>query len=449
MTIKNAPAGTIRAALRYPAFRWLLGSLAVSQIGDWMYNLALVLLVYGRTHSALWAGVTTAARIVPVVVLGPAGGLVADRFDRRRVMIVCDAARVALMGLLAAVAVLQLPVLLAPLVAAVATAFAAPYMPSVAAITPRLVADADLPGANAARSAVGGMGVIAGPAIGGVLMLLGPPALAFGLNALTFGLAALGVLAAAARTGGGRAAFRPARSGAPSAGLLREMAAGAAALRAHPAAVRLVGADIMCSTLYGAQTVLLLVVARRIGLGAGGYGYLFAAIGAGGLAGTALAGRAVRYRHPRHVLAAALAAAGLPMPLLALTRWPAAAIVLAGLTGTGGILVEILTETCLQRTLDEEVFGRAYGLALPASLGGIVAGSLIAPLLTGALGGPGALVATGCAVLAYAALVLRAPRDVRAAAAALEPGPPDPAAQYSARQPAARQPEPATAGSAA
>jgi MFS family permease len=366
MTIKNAPAGTIRAALRYPAFRWLLGSLTVSQIGDWMYNLALVLLVYDRTHSALWAGVTTAARIVPVVVLGPAGGLVADRFDRRRVMIACDTARIALMGLLAAVAVLQLPVLLAPLIAAAATAFAAPYMPSVAAITPRLVDDADLPGANAARSAVGGMGVIAGPAIGGVLMLLGPPALAFGLNALTFGLAALGVLAAASSEGGGRAAFRPARSGVPGAGLLREMAAGAAALRAHPAAVRLVGADIMCSTLYGAQTVLLLVVARRIGLGAGGYGYLFAAIGAGGLAGTALAGRAVRYRHPRHVLAAALAVAGLPMPLLALTRWPAAAIVLAGLTGTGGILVEILTETCLQRTLDSEVFGRAYGLALPA-----------------------------------------------------------------------------------
>jgi MFS family permease len=413
VNFQNAPAGTIRAALRYPAFRWLLGSLAVSQTGDWMYNLALVLLVYDRTHSPLWAGVTTAARIVPIVALGPLGGVVADRFDRRRVMIGCDIARMGLMALLAAVAVLQLPIALAPLIAAVATAFAAPYMPCVAAITPRLVDDADLPGANAARSAVGGVGIIGGPALGGVLLLLGPPAVVFGLNALTFGVSALGVLAA-----GARAAFRPAGlAGGPAGrrpGLLREVADGAAALRSHPQALRLVGADIVCSTLYGTLTVLLLVVSRQVGLGTGGYGYLFAGIGAGGLVGTVLAGRAVRCRHPRAVLAAALAAAGLPMPLLAVTRWPAAAIALVAVTGLGCMLVEILTETSLQRELDEEVFGRAYGLALPASLGGIVAGSLIAPLLTGALGGSGALVATGCAVLGYAALLLRSRRGAPA-----------------------------------
>ena len=79
------------------------------------------------------------------------------------------------------------------------------------------------------------------------------------------------------------------------------------------------------------------------------------------------------------MLSAALAAVGLPMALLAIITWPAAAIALAAVTGTGAVLVEILTETSLQRTLDEEVFGRAYGLAVPASLGGIVVGSLIAP----------------------------------------------------------------------
>jgi len=434
VNFQNAPAGTIRAALRYPAFRWLLGSLTVSQIGDWMYNLALVLLVYDRTHSTLWAGVTTAARIVPIVALGPLGGVVADRFDRRRVMIGCDIARMGLMALLAAVAVLQLPIALAPLIAAVATAFAAPYMPCVAAITPRVVDDADLPGANAARSAVSGVGIIGGPALGGVLLLLGPPAVVFGLNALTFGLSALGVLAV-----GARAAFRPAGSAGPRPRLLREVADGAAALRSHPAALRLVGADIICSTLYGTQTVLLLVVSRQVGLGTGGYGYLFAGIGAGGLAGTVLAGRAVRCRHPRAVLAAALAAAGLPMPLLALTRWPAAAIALVAVTGLGCMLVEILTETSLQRTLDSGVFGRAYGLALPASLAGIVAGSLIAPLLTGALGGSGALVATGCAVLGYAALLLRGTRVPAAAR------PPVPRPKPAAPQPVPAAPRPAPA----
>ena len=158
MNIQQAKPGTIRASLRYPAFRWLLGGLAVSQLGDWLYNLALIALVYERTHSALWAGITTAARVVPVVALGPLGGVVADRFDRRRVMITCDVARIVLMVLLALFVVTHAPILLAPVIAAVATAFATPYLPCVAATTPRLVDDADLPGANAARSAVNGLG---------------------------------------------------------------------------------------------------------------------------------------------------------------------------------------------------------------------------------------------------------------------------------------------------
>ena len=85
--------------------------------------------------------------------------------------------------------------MLAPVIAAAATAAAAPYMPCVAAVTPRLVDDADLPGANAARSAVGGASIILGPAFGGVLMFLGSSAAAFALNALTFGLSAVAVLA--------------------------------------------------------------------------------------------------------------------------------------------------------------------------------------------------------------------------------------------------------------
>ena len=417
MNITNAPSGTIRAALRYPDFRWLVSALAVSQVGDWLYNLALVVLVYDRTHSALWAGITTAARLVPVVVLGPVGGVLADRFDRRRIMIVCDLARVALMLLLAAVAAAGLPIVLAPVIAAAATAAAAPYMPCVATVTPRVVDDADLPGANAARSAVGGASIILGPALGGVLMFLGSSAAAFALNALTFGLSALAVLAI--RDRGVFATRRPAQSQVAERpagrlfstdlfnGLFGELAQGAAALRAHPAAVRLIGADIMCSFLYGTQTVLLLLVSRHIGLGAQGYGYMFAAIGVGGLIGTALTSRASRSSRPHLVQASALGAAGLPTVLLTVTRWPAAAIVLAGLTGIGALLVEILTETTLQRTLDEDVFGRAYGLALPASLAGIVVGSAIAPVLASLLGGSGALLAVGGAVLAYALLVLR------------------------------------------
>jgi len=398
MNLTNAPSGTIRSALRYPDFRWLLSALAVSQIGDWLYNLALVVLVYDRTHSALWAGVTTAARVVPVVVLGPLGGVLADRFDRRRIMIMCDLARMGLMVLLAAVAAFQLPIVLAPVIAAAATAAAAPYIPCVAAVTPHVVEDADLPGANAARSAVTGAGIVLGPALGGVLLLLGSPASAFALNALTFGLSALAVLGIRADS-----AFRPRRAADRPGGLLRQVAQGAAALRAHRTALRLIGADTVCSVLYGAQTVLLLRVSRQVGLGAQGYGYMFAAIGAGGLLG------------------AALALAGAPTLLLAVVRWPAAAIVLTGLTGMGALLVEILTDTTLQRELDEDVFGRAYGIAFPAAIAGIVVGSVIAPGLAALLGGSGALIVVGGTVLGYALLVMRGTDHAAAAVPVSQP----------------------------
>jgi hypothetical protein len=103
------------------------------------------------------------------------------------------------------------------------------------------------------------------------------------------------------------------------------------------------------------------------------------AIGAGGRLGTALAGRVSRLPS-RSVLAAALALAGLPTLLLAVVRWPAVAIVLTGLTGTGALLVEILTETTLQRELDED-----YALLVIRGAAGAAAGPASQPAMADAV----------------------------------------------------------------
>jgi predicted MFS family arabinose efflux permease len=414
MNISTMREGTVRAALGYPAFRSLLAGLAVSQAGDWLYNLALVTLVYQRTGSVMWAGIATGARVAPMVVLGPVGGVLADRFDRRRVMVASDLLRLALMVALAVVAATRLPIALAPVLAALATTAGTPYLACVSATTPRLVRDPDLPGANAARSAVTALGVMAGPALGGVLLLIGPAALAFGVNAATFGVAALCVLAIrdrsvfaispgasesfAATTGGTvlRSAFGSVTSG---------IADGAAALRAHPAAIRLVGADVMCSLVYGMQTVVFVLVARQAGLGLHGYGYLFAALGVGALAGTSLAGRTLKLPY-RAGAALAMGLVGLSMIAMPAARLGAVVILLACASGAGSILVEVMAETGLQRALPEEVFGRAYGLAIPATIAGIAAGSLAAPALVSGLGLNGALITCGGLALAYALLLI-------------------------------------------
>src|SRR3984957_14708232 len=397
------PAGTIRAALGYPAFRFLLAGLAVSQIGDWLYNLALVTLVYQRTGSLMWAGVATGARVVPMVVLGPVGGVIADRFDRRRVMVVSDLLRLLLMLGLALVAVTGLPIVFAPVIAALATAAGTPYLACVSGSTPRLVRDGDLPGANAARSAVTSLGMMAGPAIGGALLLLGSPALAFVVNAATFGAAVACVVVIRDRDAFAVdiPAGEPMALGGAIGSVLRGIADGAGALRAHPAAIRLVGADLMCSVVYGMQTVVLVLVARQAGLGLHGYGYLLAALGVGAMVGTSLAGRVLRLPS-RLGLALPMGLVGLSMLAMPIAHWGSVAILLACVNGASAILVEVMTETGLQRMLPAEVFGRAYGLAIPASIAGIVVGSLIAPVLVGVLGLNGSLAACGAVALGYA-----------------------------------------------
>ena len=87
------PAAPFRVALRLRDPWLLLTGLAVSEAGDWLYNLALLALVYDRTGSSTWLGIATAARMLPLVALGPLGGVLADRLDRRGLMIGSDLLR--------------------------------------------------------------------------------------------------------------------------------------------------------------------------------------------------------------------------------------------------------------------------------------------------------------------------------------------------------------------
>ena len=171
-------------------FHLILLALATSALGDWMYNVALLALVFGRTGSATWVALTTAARVLPVVVVGPLGGVLADRYDRRALMVGADVARTVLMVGLAVVAAAGLPILLAPVLAALATAASTVTSPSVAASTARLVADDELQPANALRAAIGQGAVVAGPALGAVVLALADPATAILLNGATFAVSA-------------------------------------------------------------------------------------------------------------------------------------------------------------------------------------------------------------------------------------------------------------------
>jgi MFS family permease len=399
------PVAPFRTALSVRNIRLLLSGLAASQAGDWLYNLALLALVYGRTHSSLWVGLTTAARILPEVALGPLGGILADRVDRRRLMIGSDVIRAITMAALALGALAHAPIVFAPILAAVCTGAGSAYAPCVVAILPRLATDEQLPAANAARVSIQSICIVAGPLFGAMLMLLGSPAVAFTVNGATFLAGALAV-----------AALPPHALHAPAASehnprLRHELKAGWDALRGYNEALAIVGANVIASAVYGALTVVFVVLGHRLGLGAAGYGYLLAAMGAGGGLAAGISNQAASSENPRRALIASMLAIGAPLPILGLTGWVPVALLLAGVFGAGMVTAEVIGDTCLQRSLDPAVFARAYGLALPTLLGGIAAGALIAPLTIALAGVNGTLIITGAAVIAYTTLVLKHPQD--------------------------------------
>lgn len=402
--------------LRLPGdrpFHLLITSLAVSSCGDWLYNVALLALVYERTGSATWVSLTTAIRVIPVVVLGPLGGVLADRYDRRRLMIGADVVRAALMVLLGIVAATGLPILLAPALAGAAAAASLVYPSCVAACTARFVDEGELQRANALRSAIGQAAIVVGPALGALMMVVAGPSVSILLNAVTFIASAVAIGAIRA----GEKFAPPERSGEvqmPS--VLSDIKSGAQALRGAPAAIRLVAADVLCSAVYGMLTVTLVLVSRKVGAGTGGYGLLLGGFGLGGVIGATVTARLDAPSRWRGTLAVALLLVGVPLAVLGVVPTLAGALALAVLGGGGMIVGEVLSETALPRMLDDEVLARAYGLVFPVSISGIVAGSLIAGPLVSAFGLTGTLAVGGAAVLAIGALLLSRPLEVAPAA---------------------------------
>lgn len=393
-------SGTV-TALRSTSFRRLIAAQGISQLGDWLYNVALLVFVFERTHSAAWLGATTAARVLPMVLLGPVAGILGDRLDRRLVMVASDIVRAATMIGLLGVVHFGLPVWWAPVVAGFATAVGAPYPPCAAATIPRLLGRDELTAANSIRSALGPLAIVTGPVVGAALVAVGGPLLAFGANAATFGISALLIAAVP-----DQAAFRPIGSHEREPGLWAMLTAGARELARRHQAARLIGADVLCSFVYGIETVVLVVISIRLGWHESGYGVLIGAIGVGGLLGTVVVSKLVRIAGRRRVIGAALLGVAASLPLLAFAPVFGVVALLLLANGAGSIIVEVCTETVLQEDLPDEVFARAYGFAFPVSIAGIAAGSIVAAPLVAALGATGALTLIGAITAGYTCWLL-------------------------------------------
>src|SRR5262249_43449560 len=254
----DTTARAYRDVLGVPGARALIGASAASEIGNWLYNAALLGYVYSATHSAGWVGAATICRLLPLVLLAPFGGAVADRYSRRTVFLAGDAVRLLLMVAIAAPVAAAGPVGLVIALPAVASAGGCAERPAAMALLPRLVGEARLGPANALLHTVQDLGVLIGPAIGALLLVVAPAWVAFLVNGATFAVSA--ALISTMRPD--RASAGERTSGAA------QLAEGLRTVRTTGNAVWLIVIVAMAEFTYGAQTVQLVVYARQsLGLG--------------------------------------------------------------------------------------------------------------------------------------------------------------------------------------
>jgi MFS family permease len=365
-----AAAASVRP-LRHRSFALLWGAGLVSTIGTWMQAVAVGALLISRTGQATWAVLVAAAAFLPIGLLSPVGGALADRVARRPVLIAGNVAAAAVAFVLAALvsAGHEDPALLVGLVA-IQGAASAVVGPFQQAILPDLVPQSEFLPAIALNSAQWNLGRIAGPALaGGAVAAFGYP-LAFDANAVSF----LAVVAALLFV-----RFAP-PAGPAGDRLLASLRAGLAAARREPgcwAAIWTIGVvALIASPFIALVPAMAERVARGPGMSAGALpsgravaaatGVLTTAQGIGAVAGAmCLAGLAARFGRGR-VLAWSLAAfpAALVVYGSAQSLWWAA----AGLFAVGLVYIGVLSglSTVVQVRAPAAFRGRVLSLYLVA-----------------------------------------------------------------------------------
>lgn len=179
--------GTARAALSHPIFRTLFVGFFLSSIGTWMQQVVLGYYGYELEGSALFIGALLFAQLGPVLVLGPLAGVLADTFDRAKLLYAVSAIQLAAAGLLAVVVLDATPSIVLMIVCvAVGGVASAAFMPAYSALLPSLVGPDDLPGAISLQSAQMNLSRVVGPAIGVFVFNRFGPGLVFALNAVSY-----------------------------------------------------------------------------------------------------------------------------------------------------------------------------------------------------------------------------------------------------------------------
>jgi MFS family permease len=341
------------AALAIPNYRRYISGQSVSLIGTWMQMAAQSWLVLALTHSATTLGVIVALQTIPVLLLGPYGGVIADRVDKRRLMVILQAAMGAqalILGLLTVTGAVKLwEIGVLALLLGLNNAFENPARQSFML---EMVGPESLRNAVSLNSVLVNVARVIGPAVAGVLIATVGEGVCFLVNAASF-VAVVASLATLDRT-----AIHPSPPSGREPGQLRE---GLTYIRRTPElAVPLMMMALAGCLAYEFQVTLPVMASQGLHVGATGFGFMTSAMGVGAVLGGLVV--ATKGKTGLPPLIAAATAFGVVLLLASLA--PSLPLELFALALAGGASISFMStgNSTLQLTAAPSMRGRVMSL---------------------------------------------------------------------------------------
>jgi MFS family permease len=377
-----------------PDFRRLWTGQAISVIGSMITTAALPYQVFHLTGSSLQVGLLGLAQLGPLLVFALIGGALADSIDKRRLLLAATVISAGCSVVLAVNASLDHPqVWLLYVVGAVASASLALTFPVMRSLLPLLLDDALRPAAFALQSTYGSLGMMAGPAVAGVLIA--------GLGLTSAYVVDIGTYAVAL------VAFSRIAPAPPMAGAARasrdSVVIGVRFLLGHSVVVSTFGIDLL-AMVFGMPRALFPALAERLGGGPTLYGLLLSSVAAGAFLASLTSGWTARVRRQGRAVLVCVTVWGFTIAIAGLSHQTLVVLAMFACAGAADMISGVYRSTIAAELTPDDLRGRVSGVELAVYAGGPVLGDVEAGVVGGLAGIPFAIVSGGVACMVGAAL---------------------------------------------
>ena len=381
-------------------FRRLVAGQFVSVLGNQLTTVAIPYQVYQLTRSSLDVGLVSVTQLVPLIAGSLLGGSVVDAMDRRRLLMAAQVLMAACSAGLAVNADLApsrpalWPLFVLP---ALAAGFSGLDSAGRNAIVPNMVRRSEVSTANAIFQALFQFGLVAGPALAGLLLAGAGVRFVYWMDVASFGVALLAVSLISPQPAG-EGAHRPG---------LRSILEGLTFVRGRQAIQGAYLIDIN-AMVFGMPRALFPALATSVfGGGASTLGFLYAAPGAGALAGALTTGWVSRIQRQGLAVIVAVIAWGAAVAAFGLVSWLPLALVLLALAGCADVISAVFRSTIIQLAVPDALRGRLAGLQIAVVTGGPRVGDLEAGAVASGFGNTVSVVSGGLACIAGALVLAR------------------------------------------